>query len=376
MERELAYWVAFSRIPSVGRVRFTLLEKHFGSMEQAWSAGTSELRAAGLDPSVVNAIAAVRGRVQPEEELTRLERAGVQAITWHDAAYPELLPHIPDPPPVLFVKGSLLPEDSRSVTVVGTRKATAYGREVARHLAGDLARQGVTVVSGLARGIDAVAHRAALDAGGRTIAVLGSGIDAIYPPEHEKLAEEVQQHGALMSEYPLGTRPEARHFPRRNRLLSGLTLGTLVVEAGETSGALWTVRHALEQGREVFCVPGSIYSAASRLANSLIQEGAKLVLGVEDILEELNLSAVAASQEPLPGLLSADTPDEAQLLTLLTAEPVHIDELSRQSQISITSVSGTLALMELKGLVRQVGTMNYIRTREASDEYRTSPVAR
>ncbi len=376
MERELAYWVAFSRIPSVGRVRFTLLEKHFGSLEKAWSAGTGELRAAGLDPNVVNAIAAVRGRVQPDEELTRLERAGVQAITWHDDAYPELLRHIPDLPPILFVKGSLLPQDGRSVTVVGTRKATAYGREVARHLAGDLARQGVTVVSGLARGIDGVAHRAALDAGGRTIAVLGSGIDVIYPPEHANLADEVQHHGAVVSEYPLGTRPEARNFPRRNRLLSGLTLGTLVVEAGEASGALWSVRHALEQGREVFCVPGSIYSPASRLTNTLIQEGAKLVLGVEDILEELNLTAVAASQEPLPGLLTADTPDEAQLLTLLSAEPVHIDALSRQSQLSITSVSGALTLMEMKGLVRQVGTMNYIRTREASEEYRTSLVAR
>ena len=349
MDRELGYWVAFSRVPAVGRVRVGLLEQRFGSLEAAWGAGAAELRAAGLDANVVSSIVAVRSRVQPDEELERLDRAGVRAITWHDADYPELLRQADDLPPVLFLKGSLLPKDSRAVTVVGTRRATAYGREVARHLAGDLARQGVTVVSGLARGIDAVAHRAALEAGGRTIAVTGSGIDVVYPPEHAELSGEIQRQGAVLTEYPLGTRPKARHFPRRNRLLSGLTLGTLVVEAGERSGALWTVRHALEQNREVFCVPGSIYSAASHWTNRLIQEGAKLVLDVEDILEELNLSAVAASQEPLPGLLTADTPEETQLLNFLGAEPLHIDELSRQCELPITSVSGALALMELKG---------------------------
>ena len=262
------------------------------------------------------------------------------------------------------------------MTVVGTRRATAYGCEVARHLAGDLARQGVTVVSGLARGIDAVAPRAALEAGGRTIAVTGSGIDVVYPPEYAELSEEIQRQGAVLTDYPLGTRLGARHFPHRNRLLSGLTLGTLVVEADEKSGALWTVRHALEQNREVFCVPGSIYSAASHWTNRLIQEGAKLVMDVEDILEELNLSTVAASQEPLPGLLTADTPEETQLLNFLGAKPLHIDELSRQCELPITSVSGALALMELKGLVRQVGSTNYIRTREASEEYRASSVSR
>ena len=186
---DLPYWVAFTRVSSVGRVRVGLLEQHFGSLEAAWHASAGELRTAGLGPSVVNAIAAVRGRIDPAQGLERLERAGVRPITWHDTAYPRLLREIPGLPPVLFVKGELGPEDERLVTVVCTRRPTAYGREAARHLAGDLARAGVTVVSGLARGIDAVAHRAALEYGGRTVAVLGSGIDVIYPPEHAQLAD-------------------------------------------------------------------------------------------------------------------------------------------------------------------------------------------
>ena len=350
MGRDLPYWVAFTRVPSVGSVRVGLLEQQFGSLEAAWHASSAELRASGLGPSVANAIAAIRPRVDPAREMAGLDRAGVQAVTWHDAAYPRLLREIPDLPPVLFVKGELGPERERLVTVVGTRSPTAYGREAARHLATDLARAGVTVVSGLARGIDAVAHRAALEQGSRTLAVLGSGIDIMYPPEHAPLAEEIAQHGALLSEYPLGVRPDGKNFPRRNRLLSGLSLGTLVIEAAVGSGALWTVRHALEQGREVLCVPGSIYSPASRLTNRLIQEGAKPVLQVEDVLEELNLSALATVQQPLPGLAAVDTDEEAHLLSALELEPQHVDELSHRSGLPITTVVSTVALLELKGL--------------------------
>ena len=282
MTDDLPYRVAFTRVSSVGPVRMALLEKHFGSLKTAWTAPAGDLRAAGLGPAIINAIAAVRGRVDPMQEMERLGNAGVQALDWHDPAYPRLLREIPDPPPVLFVNGSLVAAGERLVTVVGTRNPTAYGREVARHLAGDLTRIGVTVVSGLARGIDAVAHRAALEQGGRTLAVLGSGLDVIYPPEHADLAGQITRSGAVLSEYPLGIRPDSRNFPRRNRLLSGLTLGTLVIEAGEGSGALWTVRHALEQGREVFCIPGRIYSPASKVTNELIQERAKLVTHLED----------------------------------------------------------------------------------------------
>ena len=365
---ELPFWIAFTRVSSVGRVRVGLLEQHFGSLEAAWAASTGELRTAGLSPAVVNAIATVRSKVEPAEEMQRLVQANIAALTWHDDAYPRLLREIPDPPPVLFVQGDLGSEE-RLVTVVGTRHPTAYGKEAARHLAGDLAKAGVTVVSGLARGIDAVGHRAALEQGGRTLAVMGSGIDVMYPPEHAQLANEISQHGALISEYPLGTRPDSRNFPRRNRLLSGLSLGTLVIEAAEGSGALWTVRHALEQDREVLCLPGSIYSPASMLTNQLIQEGAKLVMRVEDVLEELNLSAAAAEQRELPGLGAADTQEEADLIAALEMEPQHVDELSRRSGLPITMVTGTLTLLEMKGRVRQVGRMHYIRVREASPEY-------
>ena len=371
-ERDLPYWVAFSRVPSVGRVRTGLLEQRFGSLEAAWAAAEGELRAAGLDNGVVHAIAQTRGEIDPADEMARLEAQGVTALTWHADGYPRLLREVEDLPPVLYVRGELTPADVRSVTVIGTRNPTVYGRETAQHLAGDLAKAGVTVVSGLARGVDGIAHRAALEQGGRTIAVLGSGVDVVYPPEHARLAEQIAASGALASEYALGTRPDSRHFPRRNRLLSGLSLGTLVIEGGEQSGALITVRSALEQNREVFCVPGSIYSPMSRLTNGLIAQGAKLVASVEDILEELNLSG-AAAQAPLPQTLEADTPAEALILGALDMEPKHVDEVSRTTELAVTEVIGTLAVLEIKGLVRQVGRMNYIRAREAAGAVRLAP---
>lgn len=366
---DLQYWLAFNRIPGIGKARFALMERSFGVLEAAWRARPQELKAAGLDERSVNAILSARAQVDPQAELERLLEAGVDALTWTDTRYPPRLKEIPDPPPVLYIKGSLLPEDERSVAVVGTRGATAYGREAASYISGDLAKNGVTVVSGLARGIDAIAHRAALQAGGRTIAVLGCGVDVIYPREHADLARSVQEHGAVVSEHPLGTQPEAKNFPRRNRILSGMTLGTLVIEAGEVSGAMWTVRHALEQDREVFCVPGSIFSQASLGTNLLIQQGAKLVLSYTDVLEELNLSSVAHQSE-MPGLLRPADDNEARVLKQVTLDPVHVDEITRGCGLSIATVSGTLAVMELKGLVRQVGGMNYVRVRDAVAEYK------
>jgi DNA processing protein len=284
-----------------------------------------------------------------------------------------LLREIEDLPAVIYLKGTLIAGDANAVTVVSTRRPTAYGKEVAKHLAGDLAKAGVTVVSGLARGIDGVAHRASLDQGGRTVAVLGSGVDVAYPPEHGGLMQEIVESGAVISEYPLGTKPEVRHFPRRNRLLSGLSLGTLVIETGEGSGTLTTVRYALEQNREVLCVPGSIYSPASKWTNQLIKEGAKLVASVEDILEELRLGTPAERQMPLPELLEAGTEDESTLFEALAFEPQHIDDLSRATGSPVTRVAGALMVMEMKGQVLQVGRMNYIRAREASAGYSTSP---
>ena len=366
---DLKYWVALSRVPNLGTVRFRLLEGHFGSMEQVWLTSSAELRSAGLDERTFHGIVSQRAEISPDVEMEKLERAGVKAINWNDPMYPARLKEINDAPPVLYMRGSILPEDERSVAVVGTRKTTAYGREAAGALSKDLAKSGVTIVSGLARGIDSIAHQAALDGGGRTIAVFGTGLDIIYPSENAKLAYEIESTGgALVSEHPLGAKPEARHFPRRNRLISGMTLGTLVVEAGEISGALVTVRHALEQNREVFCVPGSIFSMNSRGTNLLIQEGAKLVLNYKDVLEELNLTVVAHQIE-MRAFLEPKDESENLLLTYITDEPAHIDDIRRQAQLPINLVSSTLVMMEMRGLVKQVGSMHYTRTREVVENY-------
>ena len=367
---DLKYWLAFNRIPGIGPARFALMGRYFATLEEAWRAGPSALKEAGLDRGSIRSIEAKRPSIDPDAEMEGVERLGIRAINWNDASYPPRLKEIYDPPPVLYIRGSLVDEDQRSVAVVGTRKATAYGREVAYRMASDLARNKVTVVSGLARGVDGLAHRAALEAGGRTIAVLGSGVDVIYPAEHANLAQQIVRSGALVSEYPLGTRPQAQNFPRRNRIMSGMTLGTLVVEAGDASGALWTVRHALEQDREVFAVPGSVFSPASRGANRLIQEGAKLVVDYEDILEELNLSVVGQQIEMKALFPQDDT--ESLLLRYITYEPIQIDAIIRNCGMPISAVSSALALMEVKGLVKQVGGMNYVRMKETVAPYETS----
>jgi DNA processing protein len=341
-------------------VRFGLLEKRFGSLAEAWKAGESDLRSAGLDSGTARSIVESRGKLDPEAELPILHENGVTAITSNDSEYPARLKEVYDAPPVLFLKGHIAPEDERSIAVVGTRRVTAYGREVTHRLATDLAATGVTIVSGMASGVDGVAHRAALDTGMRTLAVLGSGVDVIYPRQHQRLAAEIVDRGALISEHPLGTRPKAEHFPRRNRILSGLALGTLVTEAAEASGALITARHALEQNREVFAVPGSMLAPNSKGTNGLIQRGeAKLVMDHADILEELNLSYVGKQIE-MQALFPANDV-ESKVLYHLSREPTHIDQIIRESGMGITDVSSMLAMMELQGVVRQVGGMNYVR---------------
>ncbi len=360
-EVERKYWIAFSRVSRVGRARVQQLEEHFGSLADAWRATPGELKAAGLDSGALNAIAAAREKVDPDSEVEMLARQGVRALTWHEDEYPKRLREIFDRPPVLFVRGTLTAADEWGVAVVGTRRVTVYGRQVAEEMARGLASNRVTVVSGLARGVDAVAHRAALEAGGRTIAVQACGLDMVYPPEHKRLAEQIVERGAVVSDYPLGTQPRSEFFPRRNRILSGMSLGVLVVEGDVRSGALITARQALEQNREVFAVPGPIYSPNSRGTNKLIQDGeAKLTLDVQDVLAELNLSMVSHQIE-MTELIPADE-TEAALLKHLHAEPVHIDEVRRECGLPIGTVTGALAMLELKGLVRQVGRMNYVRT--------------
>jgi DNA processing protein len=366
--QERAHWLAFARVPRIGSVRARLLLERFGAMEAAWKATAAALQAAGLDRGTVASIVAARAQVSPEGEAEALEKAGVQALTWADPDYPPRLKETDDAPPVLFVRGRLLPQDEWAVALVGTRRATPYGRQAAEHFAADLARHRITIVSGLARGIDAVAHRAALQAGGRTVAALACGLDLVYPPEHARLAQEVVASGALVSDYPLGTQPRSEYFPRRNRILSGLSLGVLVVEGDTDSGAMITARLALEQNREVFAVPGSIYSPTYRGANKLIKEGeAKLVAAAEDILEELNLT-MATHQMALTEALPVDA-TEAALLRVLSTQPLHIDDVQRSSGLPIAVVSGALATLELKGAVRQVGPMSFVRARDAALAY-------
>ncbi|MFQ5879307.1 MAG: DNA-processing protein DprA [Dehalococcoidia bacterium] len=367
---DLKYWVAFHRIGGLGRARFALLERGFGLLADGWRASGSELRRVGLDEKTAGAVVQQRTHIDPDAEMERLARHGVWALTIRDSAYPQRLREIQDPPPVLYVRGELTPSDEWAVAAVGTRNATAYGLQIADEMAGELARNGITVVSGLALGIDAGAHRGALRAGGRTIAVLACGLDAVYPASHTRLAQEIQEHGALVSDYPLGTRPKPEHFPRRNRIMSGLSLGVLVVEGDVGSGAMITARLALEQNREVFAVPGDIlqHRRKSRGTNGLIKRGeAKLVQGVEDILEELNLTMVPQQLEMREAAPVDET--ETALLRHLSPEPQHIDDVCRQSGLPVSSVSSALAMLELKGLVRQLGPMNYVRTREAEGIY-------
>ena len=359
-KNELQYWIAFGRVPQIGRARFSLLEAHFGCLEDAWKASPAALQDAGLSGAALSALLAGRDAISPEGEMEQLDRASIQPLTWHDEAYPAGLNELYDRPPVLYVRGKLTAADAWSVSIVGTRRATVYGRQAAEELATGLAQNNVTVVSGLARGIDSIAHKQVLAAGGRTIAVLACGLDLVYPPENLKLAQEIAERGALVSDYPLGTQPKSEHFPRRNRIMVGLSLGVLVIEGDLKSGAMITARIALDENREVFAVPGSIYTPTFRGTNWLIQNGhAKLVTRVEDVLEELNLT-MAAHQMEAKELLPADE-TEALLLRCLSAEPIHIDDVRRQSGLAIDVVSSALAMLELKGMVRQVGNMNYVR---------------
>lgn len=355
------YWLGFNAVKGIGPVRLRALRAAFDSLEAAWHAPETELSAAGLDRRTISSLLQARQTIHLDRMLEAVYAAGAAVITLDDPDYPALLRELPDAPPVLYVKGTLLDADRWAVALVGTRRATSYGREVTRQLVSSLVSAGITIVSGLALGIDAVAHKAALEAGGRTFAVLGCGIDRVYPPEHRKLAAEIASSGALISEFPLGTEPEGKNFPVRNRLISGLALGVVVVEAPLNSGALLTADQASEQGRDVFAVPGNVTSPTSAGTNRLIQNGAKLVINADDILDELNLTRSSVETHAQVRQIAPDSPVEAALAALLEDEPLHIDDLVERSGLSITTVSSTLALMELKGMVQRQEGMTYAR---------------
>lgn len=362
MSDEKKYWIGFNLIKGIGAVRFQQIRSHFGDLSIAWQAPAEAFCEAGLPKRALNNFLRIRQEVNLDDLYDSILEDRITVLTLIDEDYPRLLREIDQSPPVLYLKGSLTPADDFSVAMVGTRRVTAYGQQVARDASIYLAGHGLTIISGLARGVDALAHQHALQAGGRTIAVLGSGVDVIYPPEHRKLAEAICENGALISDYPLGTQPEGVNFPPRNRIISGLALATIVVEAGERSGALITADFAAEQGRDVFAVPGNVLSPMSRGTNRLIQNGAFALVSPQDVLDVLDLAHVdeyKAARQSLP----ADT-TEAKILQIMDFEPIHVDEICHEIDLPIEKVTATLTMMELKGMVQHVGGMRYAAVRD------------
>lgn len=358
------YWLGLHLVRHIGSVRLQHLVEVFGSAKAVWHASEAELRGCNLPPKPTEKLLEARQKLDLTAELRKVKAAGAYLLTLDDADYPTLLRDIPDPPPVLYVRGSLLPTDTLGLAIVGTRRATRYGRDAAHRMGLWLARQDVTIVSGLAHGIDEAAHIGALDADdGRTIAVLGCGIDSVYPADNADLADAITQRGALVSEFPLGTPPTGTNFPRRNRIISGMTLGVLVAEAPESSGALITVEMALEQGREVFAIPANIFNPTGTGSNKLIQDGAKLVMRAADVLDELNIVHTRQEVRTRTQSIAPESGAESELLQYLEADPIHIDDLVRASGLPTGKVSATLTLLELKGLAEMVGHMQYCRAR-------------
>lgn len=362
MSDEKKYWIGFNLVKGVGAVRFQQIQSFFGDLSIAWDAPIEAFREIGLPERVVKNFSHLRTEVNLDRLYESILAGHITVLTLLDEEYPTLLKEIDQAPPVLYIKGSLIPADEFAVAMVGTRRVTAYGQQVTRDTSTYLAGHGLTIVSGLARGVDALAHQHALQAGGRTIAVLGCGVDVIYPPEHRSLAEAIVENGALISDYPLGTQPEGINFPPRNRIISGLSLATIVVEAGERSGALITAEFAVEQGRDVFAIPGNVFSPASRGTNRLIQNGAYAMVSPQDVLDVLDLAQVEDYKDARQ-TLPADT-TEAKILQVMDYEPIHVDEICNGVGLPVEKVSAALTMMELKGMVQHVGGMRYAAIRE------------
>jgi DNA processing protein len=359
-------WIILNMIPGVGSSTFRRLIKFFGSPSAVLNASLKELAMVrGLTPSVCQSIIDHKESIEIDEELRLIEKYNCNIITIEDQTYPSALRAIHDPPPLLYIKGELTQADSNSIAIVGTRNASPYGKMASEKLSNQLASRGITVVSGLAHGIDTYAHNGALSAGGRTIAVMGNGLDVVYPSENAKLFDAIVNSGAVISELSMGTQPRRGMFPQRNRLISGISLGTLVVEASRQSGALITADLALEQGREVFAIPGPIYSEESKGTNWLIKQGAKLVDSIEDILEELpshtfqQTDDIIKNEDAIMEYQLSD--DEEALWKVIGSSPIHIDDISRQSGLPIFKVCSVLVMLELKGLVQQLSGKMFIR---------------
>ncbi|MGB1252216.1 MAG: DNA-processing protein DprA [Candidatus Promineifilaceae bacterium] len=368
MSSDPKFWIGFNIVKGIGPAKVRALLDHFGDLERAWHANERELKKIGFDKRTIKSFFGTRADINLDAEVDKLAQHGVRMLCWDSADYPTSLRHIPTSPPTLYIKGELKESDKWGIAIVGTRKLTEYGRQMTHEITTGLVRRSITIVSGLARGIDSIAHKVAVDMGGRTIAVLGSGIDQIYPPENRRLAEQIANgRGAIVSEYALGVAPEAKNFPPRNRIISALSLGSAVIEAGYPSGALITARFAAEQGRNIFAVPGNVNSAASKGTNKLIQDGAKLITSAKDILDELHLEHV--EEQKALQLTLPESAEEAALIPHLLNTPAHVDDLSRATGMPSALVGSTLTLMELKGMVQQVGRMQYVLIREMGATY-------
>jgi DNA processing protein len=347
---EWGAWIALKMVRGVGNILGLNLLRVFGAPGAVFTASSHALECAGVRRSTAHAIRAFDRWADVEQQLARIETCGARLVTWQDASYPDNLRHIHDAPLFLFVKGELIPEDALAIAIVGSRSVSAYGRQMTRTLGAGLARYGVTVVSGLARGVDAEAHASAVRAGGRTIAVLGSGIDVIYPSEHHQLHMRIAEQGAVVSELLMGTQPDAENFPGRNRIISGLSLGTVVVEAAEKSGSLITADDAADQGREIFAVPGPV-GARTRGVHRLIRQGATLVERAEDILEEIAPHVLArVARAPA---LELDG-DETEIFRCLDDDTsVHVDRVIARTGFPAAKVLDVLLRLEVRGLVVQ-----------------------
>lgn len=362
MNKNLKYWLAINTIPDLGPVTIKKLVDHFGSIDKVWQAEPQAFsQIEGLNRKALNSFLNNRNNVNPEAELEKI--AGINVVTLEDETYPELLKHIYDPPPVLYFKGELARPDEKTLAIVGTRKASRYGLEFAKKLASDLAGYGIMIVSGLAAGIDTAAHQGALEASGKTLAVFGCGVDYIFPSDNRELASKIEKSGALVSEFPLGTKTERSHFPRRNRIISGLSLGVIVVEGHYDSGAMITAKQALDQGREVFAVPGNVELEQSKGPHWLIKQGAKLVESVEDVLEELNIKKMPNAEcrmtnEGVPAAQLSD--EEKRVVAILSKEPKMIDKIAQETGFSAPQTASILMVLEVKNIVQQYPGQSYI----------------
>jgi DNA processing protein len=362
--------IGLNMVCDIGSIRLNKLLRFFHQPENILKAPVDKLNAvSGIGEKIAHEITSLR-KEDIDKEFSLTKKLGLKILTPQDAGYPENLKNIPDPPIVLYVKGQIEEKDKFSIAIVGSRRASFYGLSCAERFAYELSEKGFTIVSGMARGIDTYAHKGALKAGGRTLAVMGGGFQHIYPPENKNLLEEISENGAVISEFPIEAEPLKQNFPRRNRVISGLSLGVLVVEAARNSGALITADFALEQGRDVFALPGKVDSGNSFGTNGLIQQGAKLVSCADDIIEEFNLSTTIKVKRPGPKeILSLDSTknerlleEESLLYNLISNQPLPLDEIAEKTNTSIPRISGLLLKLQMRKLIKELPGKQFVRT--------------